>query len=148
MAVPLRDRTENDFTLIGKSQKLLAEVIRVVKCGKRFPKRQISTFGNPIVEDFRKLAQCIAIANQYDLYDPEERAKRKAFQDKARQYMQMALVDVNTLAAVSTQAIESLSNAVRLLDDCEKLLKGWTKSDASRVNAKSRLEKIAATATK
>lgn len=77
MAVALRDRKINDFTLLGKCEKLLAEVVRVVKCGKRFPKRQISTFGNPIVDDFRKLAHCVAIANQYDLFS--ETAARHEF---------------------------------------------------------------------
>lgn len=77
MAVALRDRKLNDFTLLGKCEKLLAEVVRVVKCGKKFTKRQLSTFGNPIVGDFRKLAQCVAIANQYDLYS--ETAQRRSF---------------------------------------------------------------------
>lgn len=63
MSVPVRDRQQNDFTLLSKCEQLLAEVIRVVKSGKKFPKRQISTFGNPIVDDARKLAQCVAIAN-------------------------------------------------------------------------------------
>lgn len=131
MAVALRDRKINDFTLLGKCEKLLAEVVRVVKCGKKFPKRQISTFGNPIVDDFRKLAHCVAIANQYDLYD--ETAARREFQDQARQHVARARVDVNTLAAISDQAISTMSQAVLLLDEVEKLLKAWMRSDESRL---------------
>lgn len=61
---------------------------------------------------------------------------RKAFQDKARQQIAKILVDINTLAVISKQAVSSLSNTSVMLDEASKLLKSWVKSDSKRTAEK------------
>lgn len=79
MSVPVRDRTESEFTVITKAESILAEAIRIVKAGKCISKRYSRLLSDPFIDNARRLLYCVSAANDMNINDKVELALRSKF---------------------------------------------------------------------
>lgn len=79
MSVPLRDRTESEFTVITKAESILAETVRIVKAGKCISKRYGRLLADPFVDNARRLLYCVSAANDMNVNDKTEAVLRSKF---------------------------------------------------------------------
>ena len=100
MSVPVRDRTESEFTIITKAESILVEAIRIVKAGKCISKRYNRLLADPFVDNARRLLYCVSAANDMNINDKAEFVLRGKFQVEAKVFISKIIVDIKTILGI------------------------------------------------
>ena len=132
MSVPLTKRKDGQLTVITKARDLRIYTIRVCCTESNFPKRYRWCITNNIITAANKIVDLIIAANEVRVECASDKARRLERQKTALELTSVLLDNINTAYDVFRFKASTLECWTRQIQEIQKLLRAWIKSDAVR----------------
>ena len=132
MSVPKSKRSHGRLEALTKARAIKNYTLQVCTNEKNFPKRYRWCVTNNIVEEATEICRKIVRANAIRVGNIDDYNRRTLFQNEAYELTEVLLEDIDTAYSFFHLTSNRVEYWIAEIEELQKLLKGWMRSDAER----------------
>lgn len=136
MSVVASKRSQSKLEVFIKANELSAFTIRLCSNEKNFPKRYRWCLTSKIVDSVVDMYKDITMANRIRVENQIDYETRENLQNRALGNLEASLALMDIAFRVFQLEEDKVNHWVGLVEEVQKLLKSWKKSDSSRFKDK------------
>jgi len=132
MSVPKNKRTEGELAVITKARDLRLYTLKICSNENNFPKRYRWCLTNNIVSMVNDITDLIISANAVKVDFTQDKYRRLERQKTALELTESLLDNISVAYELFQLKSNSVEYWTRKVDDVQKLLRAWIRSDTER----------------